>query len=92
MAGGYSTSHGAQGNLKIYRRGLDLLIHKDPNEFIPHHLRPILIFCIEANIRKKHMERTEMIKSQELDALAPEQYGIRKAKESDIQELNTCLF
>ena len=38
------------------------------------------------------MERTEMIKSQELDALAPEQYGIRKAKESDIQELNTCLF
>ena len=34
----------------------------------------------------------ETRKSEELDALAPEQYGSRKVKSTDIQALNTCLF
>ena len=38
-----------------YRKVLDLLIHKDPNDFRPQRLRPILLFGIEANLHNKHL-------------------------------------
>ena len=81
---GYSTKH--------YQRGLGILIHKDPNNFRPHILHPILIFDIKSNMHNKHLGRTSMIKAENLDGIAPEQYGIRNYKLVDIQALNTRLF
>ena len=77
---------------KKYHRGIDLLIHKYPNEFIPHRLRPILLFDSEANIHNNNLGKLTMKTAKYLEALAPEQYGIRKAKAVDIQALNTRLF
>ena len=79
-------------SLKSYCRRLDLLIHKDPNGFRPHRLRPILIFDIEANMHNKNIGKLTMKTSKYFKALAPEQYGSRKAKAADIQALNTRLF
>ena len=74
---------------KIYRRGLDLLIHKDPNDFIPHHLRPILLFDIKANLHNKNLGRTAIRKSEYLNSLSPKQYESRKEKSAVTQSLNT---
>ena len=38
---------------KIYIKGLDILINKEPSNFRPHRLRPILLFGIEENILNK---------------------------------------
>ena len=40
---------------KQYQRGLNLLIHKDPNDFRHLRLFPILILYIEANMNNKHL-------------------------------------
>ena len=44
-------------HLNRYRRDLDIIIHKEPNDFRPHHLRPILMFDIKANIHNKHLRK-----------------------------------
>ena len=49
------------------------------------------MFDTKSNIHNKHLGRIAIIKSEELNALSPEQYG-RKKKEEDIQELNTSLL
>ena len=76
----------------MYHRGIDPLIHKYPNEFIPHRLRPILLFLIEANIHNKHLGKLTTKTAKYLDVLALEQYGSRKAKAADIQALNIRLL
>lgn len=75
-----------------FRRGLDLLLHKDPNDFRPHRLRPILLFDIEANLHNKVLGRYTMRNAEAINGLAPEQYGSRSFKAADIQALNTRLF
>ena len=40
---------------KMYHQVLDMLIHKDTKNHLPHSLRPILLFDIEANIHNKHL-------------------------------------
>ena len=40
--------------LNRYLRVLNLLIHKDPNDFRPHRLIPILLFDTKANLHNKH--------------------------------------
>ena len=77
---------------KCYQRRFNLLIHKDPNDFRPNRLRPILIFGIKANMHNKHLGRLDMSQAKTLDGLAPEQYGSWKAKAAEIQEINTRLF
>ena len=79
-------------SLKLYQGGLDLLIHKDTTECRPHRLRTILIFDIEPNIHNKHLGRTATRRPKNINGLAPEQYGSRKAKAEDIQALITRLF
>ena len=76
----------------MYQRGIDLIIHKYPNEFIPHRLRPILLFEIETNIHNKHIGKLTTKTAKYIDALALKQYGSRKAKAADIQDLNIRLF
>ena len=71
-----------------HQRGLDLLIHKDHEDFHPHQLRPILMFDIEANLHNKYLEKLSMRISEELGDLSPEQYGSRKGKAADTQALN----
>ena len=72
-----------------YQRGLDLLIHKDPEDFCPNQLRPILLFDIEVNLNNKYLGKLSMIIAEKLGALAPEHYGIRKRNTEDTQALNT---
>ena len=71
------------------RIGLDLLIHKDPEDFCPNQLRPILLFDIEVNLNNKYLGKLSMIIAEKLGALAPEHYGIRKRNTEDTQALNT---
>ena len=78
--------------LKWYRWGLDLLIHKYPNNYSPHRLWYILIFDIEANIQNKSLGILSMEKAEHLDGLAPDQYSIRKAKDAYMHALNTRIF
>ena len=40
---------------KIYRQGLDIIIHKYLDNFQPHRLRQIMLFYTEANIHNKHL-------------------------------------
>ena len=77
---------------KRYQRGLYLLIHKYPNDYRPHIIRPIILLEIETNMHNKHLGRTAMCKAKNLDGLDPEQYGTRKSKEEDIQSPNTRKF
>ena len=55
--------------LKRYRQGLDLLIHKDPEDYRQHILSPILIFDIEANMHNKHLVRKSMRNEEEMEGL-----------------------
>ena len=59
---------------------------------MPRQLIPINLFDIEANLQHKKLGKTTMKTEEELDALAPEQYGIRKSKSADIQALNNRLL
>ena len=43
-------------------------------------------------MHNKHLRRTTMSKAENLDGLAPEQYGICKSKAEYIQALNIRLF
>ena len=43
-------------------------------------------------MHNKHLEWTAMSQATILDVISPEQYGSRKAKAADIQDLNTILF
>ena len=50
------------------------------------------MFDTKENIHNKHLGRIAIIKSEEINALYPEQYGRRKEKEEEIQALNTSLL
>ena len=76
----------------IYRKGIYLLIHKDPNDFRPHRILPIILFDIEANTHNKSLGKYAMNHAEELEVIAPGKYGSRKSKASDVQALNTCLL
>ena len=58
--------------------GIELPIHKDPEDFRFHQLRPILLFDIEANLNNKHLGKLYIGRSEELGALAPKQHRNRK--------------
>ena len=75
-----------------YRKGLDFLIHRYPSDFWPQSLHPILLFYIEANLHNNHLGRKSTHLEESTGTLAPEQYGSRKAKEADAQDLNTRLL
>ena len=75
-----------------FRKGLDLLIHKKPNDNRVHRLRPILLFDLEANMHNKRLGRIAMENAERLQGVADEQYGSRKHKAADVQALNTRLF
>ena len=71
---------------------LDLLIHEELKDFLPHKIYTILLSNIEENMHNKHIGIFSMTNSKDLDGLAPEQYGIRKSKAVDVQDLKTFLF
>ena len=73
-----------------YRNGIDLLIHKNPNDCQPHRLRHMLLFYTEQNIHNEYLGRYVMNQAKELEGIAPEQYGIRKPKAAYAQALNNC--
>eukprot|EP00957_Ditylum_brightwellii_P201642 15326568-Ditylum_brightwellii.AAC.2 len=75
-----------------YRKGLDLLIHKKPDNNRVNRLRPILLFDLEANMHNKRLGRFAMELAEGNGGIAEEQYGSRKHKAADIQALNTRLF
>ena len=52
----------------------------------------MILFNIEANLHNKHLVKLTIKTSEDIEALAPEQYGSRKEKSADIQALNTRLF
>ena len=64
-------------------------MHKYPNDFRPHRLRPILLFKVEANIHNKYLGRYAMNHAEELEVIAPEQYGRQNYKSENLQALNT---
>ena len=72
--------------------GLDLIIHKDPNDYQPQRLRPILLFDIEANMHKKALGQYTINHAEELKGIPPEHYGSRKAKAADVKALNNRLL
>ena len=43
-------------------------------------------------MRNKAIGRYTLNKTEELEGISPEQYGKRKSKSDDVQDLNTCLF
>ena len=55
---------------KRHRRGFDLIIHKDPNYYRPHRLRPILMFIIMSNMNNTYIGRFSMEKSKYLEGLS----------------------
>ena len=73
-------------------KGLDLLIHKDPNDFRPQRIRPILLFDVEAILHNKTLRKEVMQLAILTGTLSPEQYGSIKSKVNDAQALNTRLF
>ena len=77
---------------KRYLRSLDLLIHKEPNDFRTHRIHPILLFGINTNMQKNHLRILSMGKDEDLYVLAPKKYGSRISKASDVQALITHLF
>ena len=70
-----------------YRKLLDLMIHKDKNDFRPQHLYHILLFYIEPILHYKNLGIKYMQLAESTGTLALRQYGIRKAK-----DLITRLF
>ena len=62
---------------KWYRKGIDLLINKYPEDQIPHKLMKTILFDIKANLHIKNLGRNSMNKYEEMEGLAPEQYGSR---------------
>ena len=77
---------------KLYRRGLDIITHKDTNDFRPHIIQPILLLDIKAKIHNNHLVRIAIIQAETIYRIAPEQYGISKEKAAEIQALNTRIF
>ena len=77
---------------KRYRHRLDLLIHKDLHDYQPHRLRWILLVDIESNMHNNNLERNSMQKSEDLEGLSTEKYGIRSARSAAIQILNIRLL
>ena len=51
--------------------GIDLIIHKYPNDWRPHKLRSIIFFDIKANMQNKHLGINATIQAKNLDGLAP---------------------
>eukprot|EP00957_Ditylum_brightwellii_P117234 8941121-Ditylum_brightwellii.AAC.1 len=74
------------------REGLDLLIHKKPNDNRVTKLHPILLIDIEANMHNKRLGKEAMERAEKLNTIAPEQFGSRKKLSADLQALNTRLF
>ena len=56
---------------KRHQRGLDLIIHKDTNNYCPHRLRLILLFDIEENMHNKHLGITATRQAESIDGLSP---------------------
>ena len=77
---------------KCYQRGLDIIIHKEPNDWWLHIILPITLFDIDSNMQNNHVGRASIIKSENLDGLVTEQYGNWKFKAAETQALNTRLF
>ena len=50
------------------------------------------MFDIEEKIHNKHLGRIKMIKQEEINALASEQYRIRKTRAANIQEIKKLLL
>ena len=50
------------------------------------------MFGIGSDLQKKHLGRHSMKISEDIEGLAPEQYGNRASKEADIKDLNTRLL
>ena len=69
-----------------------MIINKDPNNYIPHRVRLILLLYIESKIQKKHLGTHKMRKADRINVLAPEQYGSHTVKAAEIQALNTKMF
>eukprot|EP00957_Ditylum_brightwellii_P021422 1616084-Ditylum_brightwellii.AAC.1 len=68
---------------KLYREGLNLLIHNRSNNNRVSKLRPILLFDIEANMHNKRLGRFAIERAEGLGGIAPKQFGSRKYKSAD---------
>ena len=65
---------------KRYKKVIDFLIHKYPNDFRPHSLRPILLFEVEVNMKNKALGRYSINHAGELEGIATEQYVSQNPK------------
>ena len=52
---------------KRYRKGIDLLIDKYPNDCQPHRLRPIILFNIEENMHNTALGRYATNQAEDLE-------------------------
>eukprot|EP00957_Ditylum_brightwellii_P177457 13516430-Ditylum_brightwellii.AAC.1 len=75
-----------------YCQGLDLLIHKDPDDFRTSWLCPILLFDIEANMHNKHLAWVTMPMAERNGGIAQEQCCGRVRHSAEVQGLNVCMF
>ena len=61
-----------------WRRGTNVELVKKPGNFKVTDLRTILLFEADFNQNNKQLGRTMMAHAENLDLLAPEQYGSRR--------------
>jgi len=73
-------------------KGLNVMLQKQAGNINMEKLRIIVLFKADFNTNNKGIRRAMMYTTEQLKALAPEQYGSRKSKVANIQSLNKCLF
>ena len=74
-----------------WQRGVDVLIPKKAGDDRVDHLRPILLFEVDANQNNKRMGKVMMRMAEANGGISPEQYGSRKGRSSAEQALNKRL-
>jgi len=85
---GFTTGY----SLKRWKKGLNVLLEKQPGNLNVEKLRIILLFEGDFNNNNKWLGRAVMFNAEVHNLMAPEQYGSRKEKSAAIQCLNKRLL
>ena len=64
-------------SVQRWRKVIDVLIMKDPNNFMVHRTRPIPLVEADMNENSKRMAKDAMVAAEMYDLMANEQYGSR---------------
>jgi len=77
---------------ECWKKGRNIMLQKQAGNLNVKKLRVIMLFEADFNMNNKELGRAIMIRVEQAQELAPEQYGSRKEKAANIQSLNKQLF